>query len=465
VTLRTKIVAALVLLAAAVTIAVGVFSYRVTADQLRTEIDRSLDTSAHALVADLKRGRPGFDRIPINGPDLGLVAVQVVDDEGQAAGRTSLALPVNEEDRRIAASAVPFESTRRDVTVAGTRYRLETMSFGSGFGAVQFARSLREYDRVLASLRNRVLVAGVIVMIGAGAIGWYIARQLTRRLTTLTTAAEEVAHTGRLDVAVPVQGADEAGRLGIAFNEMLAALARSKEDQQRLVQDAGHELRTPLTSLRTNMSVLRRHALEADARSQVLDDLDSETRELSALVNELVELATDRSRDEPEDDVALAEVARRVAQRAQRRSDRVVTVDADDTVVLGRRQALERAINNLVDNALKFDPQGHEPVEIVVRAGRVTVLDRGPGIAAADLPHVFDRFFRSVDARSSPGSGLGLSIVREVAVRHGGIVFAMARDGGGAAIGFELPVRRAEADEVEAVELDAEADAEADTGT
>jgi two-component system, OmpR family, sensor histidine kinase MprB len=264
---------------------------------------------------------------------------------------------------------------------------------------------------------------------------------VTRRLTTLTTTAEEVAQTGRLDIEVPVQGSDEAGRLGIAFNEMLTALARSKEDQQRLVQDAGHELRTPLTSLRTNMSVLRRHALEPDTRSQVLDDLESETRELTDLVNELVELATDRSRDEPTEDVSLAELAERVALRAQRRTNRIVTVAADDTVVVGRRQGLERAISNLVDNALKFDAHGTAPVEIVVRNGEVTVYDRGPGIKPDDLPHLFDRFFRSVDARSEPGSGLGLSIVREVAQRHGGTVFARPREGGGAAIGFTVPVR------------------------
>jgi two-component system, OmpR family, sensor histidine kinase MprB len=327
------------------------------------------------------------------------------------------------------------------VTVSGERYRMETLGVGRGGGAVQVARSLREQDRVLASLRNRVLVAALVIVFAAAAVGWWIARQMTRRLSTLTNAAEEVAHTGRLDVAVPVQGPDEAGRLGEAFNEMLAALARSKDDQQRLVQDAGHELRTPLTSLRTNMSVLRRHVLAPDAREQVLDDLDSETRELTDLVNELVELASDRSHDEPEEDVVLADVARQVAQRAQRRSGRAVIVDADGTEVLGRRQALERAVGNLVDNALKFDDNGDAPVEIVVRAGRVTVLDRGPGVDATDAPHVFDRFFRSVSARSRPGSGLGLAIVRDVAERHGGTVFVEPRDGGGAAIGFTVQAR------------------------
>jgi two-component system sensor histidine kinase MprB len=329
---------------------------------------------------------------------------------------------------------------RRDITVNGSHYRVETVSVGGGLGAVQVALSLHANDNVLGSLRDRILLAALIVVAFAGGIGLLIARRVTKRLITLTNTAEVVAQTGRLDVEVPVEGNDEAGRLGVAFNEMLAALAHSKEDQQRLVQDAGHELRTPLTSLRTNMSVLRRHALTNDAREQVLDDLDSETRELTVLVNELVELATDRSRDEPPEDVALAEVAERVATRARRRSDREVIVDADASLVVVRPAAIERALSNLVDNALKFQEDGSAPVEIVVRSGTVTVLDRGPGLLPDDIPHLFDRFYRSVKARSRPGSGLGLSIVRDVAERHGGTVFARPRAGGGSEIGFTIPV-------------------------
>jgi two-component system sensor histidine kinase MprB len=239
---------------------------------------------------------------------------------------------------------------------------------------------------------------------------------------------------------VPVDGTDEAGRLGAAFNEMLAALARSKDDQQRLVQDASHELRTPLTSLRTNISVLRRHdRLAPDTMAKVLDDLDGEARELTDLTNELVELATDRRSDEPPSELSLGVLAERVAARAARRTGRRVVVDADAAVVTGRPLMLERAITNLVDNAAKFDEGGEAPIEVVVRQGTVEVLDRGPGIAPADLPHLFDRFYRASAARSCPGSGLGLAIVKGVAEVHAGSVFAAQRPGGGAVVGFKVP--------------------------
>jgi two-component system sensor histidine kinase MprB len=449
-TLRAKLVVALAVLAAVATIVIGLFSYTATANELTSQIDRSLDGNALGAVTQLAQGDPDFGRYPspfvlryntFGAPDPPLGQFinsqqPVVDDASDQA----TALPVNARDQQIAANPAPGQGSRRDVRINGSHYRIETVSVGGGRGAVQVALSLRANDRVLHSLRDRILLAALIVVAFAGGVGLLIARRVTKRLITLTNTAEVVAQTGRLDVEVPVEGSDEAGRLGVAFNEMLAALARSKEDQQRLVQDAGHELRTPLTSLRTNMSVLRRHALTNDAREQVLDDLDSETRELTDLVNELVELATDRSRDEPADDVVLADVAERVAARARRRSDREVTVDADRSMVVARRGAIERAISNLVDNALKFQENSSAPVEVVVRNGAVTVLDRGPGLLPDDIPHLFDRFYRSVNARSRPGSGLGLSIVRDVAERHGGTVFARPRAGGGSEIGFTIPV-------------------------
>ncbi|MEV6905349.1 HAMP domain-containing sensor histidine kinase, partial [Amycolatopsis sp. NPDC051372] len=269
--------------------------------------------------------------------------------------------------------------------------------------------------------------------------GWLLARQITRRLVRLTAVTEQVTDGGLVQAGVPTGGRDEVGRLATSFDRMLSRLADARADQERLVQDAAHELRTPLTSLRTNAQVMRRFdELSPDSRTRLLDDVDGETRELTHLITEIVELATRRYDSEETGPVELAAVAERAAERVRRRSGRAVVVDADDTVVSGQVRRLERAVGNLLENAVKFDAGGTEPIELTVRSGQIEVLDRGPGIPAQDLPHVFDRFHRADAARALPGSGLGLAIVRETAAAHDGAVIARLRSGGGAVVGFSV---------------------------
>jgi two-component system sensor histidine kinase MprB len=451
VSLRLKIILALTVVAAAATMAIGVASYTATKHELEETVERSLDAAA-SQIADRPSigdgdgdgdeppgppgGRPGREDRPRS---FEQVLVQVIDGDGVIVrGPNSGDLPVGEADIAIAASADPLAEVWHDVQIDGEPYRMLTVKYRTG--AVQLARSLRESQQALERILNSTLVAVVFVAVFSMLLGWLIARQVPRRLERLTDVAGEVATTGRLDVEVPVDGSDETGQLGRAFSGMLDALQRSKQDQQQLVQDAGHELRTPLTSLRTNVSVLRRgyDTLPQESRDQLLHDLDSETRELTDLVNELVELATDRRDDEPVQPVRLSDVAGRAAARARRRFGREVTVEADDSLLDGRVNALERAVQNLVDNACKFAPEG--PVEVVVHQGVVVVRDHGPGLVPADIPHLFDRFYRSVEMRSKPGSGLGLSIVKSIIEGHGGQVFARNADGGGAEIGFALPL-------------------------
>lgn len=446
--LRLKLVLALVSLTAAATVAIGVLSYVGISNRLGDEIDRSLDDAAGDVIGPAGEGRrvaPDNDGDDLERHETGerppsfeQILVQYLDlAGGVVTGPSNLDIPVTEADRLVATG--DLTEARRDVSIDGTSYRVLTAPLGGEDGAVQVARSLSETDRLLASLRVLIIVITSIVVVAAAVVGWLIARQVTRRLRALTSAAEHVAETGALDIDVPVDGTDEAGRLGGAFTRMLDALARSRDAQQRLVQDAGHELRTPLTSLRTNITVLRRHDdLSLETRGRVLDQLDEEAHELTDMVNELVELATDRHDEEGVEPIDLGLVAERVVDRARRRTAADLRITTDDAVVTARPTMIERAITNLVDNAVKFAPGG--PIEVTVRHGRIEVADRGPGIAPADLPHVFDRFYRSADARNRPGSGLGLAIVRDAAERHGGKAFAHPREGGGAAIGFELPV-------------------------
>jgi two-component system sensor histidine kinase MprB len=440
--LRTRLVVAFVTLTTLATIAVGAWSYLATMDRLYAEMDRSLGDIAAIVVDQAAGGMPddgGPGGEPGGPPAGGTFTTQVIDGDGTVVrSEAGVAIPVVEMDVAVASGADRTAREYRDLTLDAGRYRLLTAALASP-GAVQVVRSLGEVDRLSASLRAGILVAVLVVAALAAIAGWLTARQLTRRLERLVSATEEVATTGNLDVEVPVAGHDEIATLGASFSSMLGSLRRSRQAQQRLVQDAGHELRTPLTSLRTNIAVLRRHPeLDADTRARLVDDLDLEARELSTLANELVELAAERRDEEPLEEVALGPLAERAAGRTRRRTGREVLVDADASVVLGRPLALERAISNLLDNAAKFDPGGG-PIAIEVRSGTVTVLDRGPGIAADDVGHVFDRFFRSDDARSRPGSGLGLAIVRDVAESHDGAVFAANREGGGARVGFSVP--------------------------
>jgi two-component system, OmpR family, sensor histidine kinase MprB len=443
--LRIKLAIAMVALAVGSAVTVGSVSYISTGTQLRDSIDRSLDDSLVRLL-ETPGGLAG--RVPIGRqpgdddsgrPDdfrsFTQIIVQHIWPDGTVVPfSSSFQLPVGEVELQIASSE-PGVGRRRDVVVEGEKFRMLTVATGQG--AVQLARSLDETDTLLSSILDRTLIIVVVMAVLALLLGVVIAQQVTRRLVRLTDTASRVAESGDVEVQVPVEGHDETGRLSQAFNGMLSSLARSRRSQQQLVQDAGHELRTPLTSLRTNVSVMQRYdELSPTSRQRLLADVESETRELTELVNELVELAMDRRDLEEPVPVVLSELAEAAADRARRRSDRPVSVAADDRQVIARPQAVERAMSNLIENAVKFSDG---PIEVVIEGGRVEVRDRGPGIAETDAARMFDRFYRADSARALPGSGLGLAIVRDMAESHGGRVFAANRDGGGAIIGFELP--------------------------
>jgi len=265
-----------------------------------------------------------------------------------------------------------------------------------------------------------------------------IARRALRPVGRLTAAAEHVAKTQDLGAPIEIERHDELGRLADSFNQMLAALGRSREQQHRLVVDASHELRTPLTSLRTNIELLDRATdLPEGERRELLGDAVAELEELSALVAELVDLATDVSQaGDQRVDLRLDEVVDRVVERARRRGAHSITLESEPTVVDANPILAERAVANLVDNARKW---ADERISVGVRSGTVTVGDDGPGIAEADLERVFDRFYRSPGNQDVPGSGLGLAIVRQIAEAHGGRAWAENDPGGGARVSIELP--------------------------
>lgn len=452
VSLRTTFAVSFAAVTAAVTVLVGVLSYSAAARLVRVDQESVFDEVVQDLRDEVRGHRMAAQDFSSSAPGHDIVRpartdVQVLGPDGSVVDSGSPGLPVVAADRTVSAAATAGRmAEHKDVDVGSDVYRIATVSLGGGRGAVQVAQEFSDTEDLLRALQQRTLILMTAVVTAAGLFGWWLARRITHRLVILTTAAEDVARTRRLGVQVPVTGYDEVGRLGRAFDRMLGRLAQSEEDQRRLVQDAGHELRTPLTSLRTNISLLRRiDELPPETRDELVADLSQEARELTDLVNELVDLAAGQSDAEPPRKLDLADVAEEVAGLARRRTGRQIAVRASgDTTVYGRPGMLQRAVSNLVENATKFDREGQAPVEIAVtgpaRPGvvRVEVLDRGPGIAEADLTRVFDRFYRAADARPLPGSGLGLSIVREVALAHGGAPFAFRRAGGGTVIGFTV---------------------------
>jgi two-component system sensor histidine kinase MprB len=434
-TLRSRLTVAA---AAAVAVAVVLASalvYVLVRSELRGRIDDSLERGARLIAllatrldAPLEPGVQVFPRAPLEGIRF---YVQAITDEGVAAPRRGGRGLIPVSDRARAAAAGEADAFFADAEVGGTHLRVYTRPLEAGV-AVQLARSLEEVDATLARLRW-VLAAISLGGIGLAAVlGLLVSRSALRPVAELTETAERVTETRDLSRRIDVEGQDEVARLARSFNTMLEALESSLSSQRRLVADASHELRTPLTSLRTNIEVLARAGdLPQSDRERILQDLVRQTEELSLLVEDVVELARGDAGSEAWEDVRLDLLVADVVDTARTHAPGIrFDSRLDPCVVHGAPGRMARAVRNLLDNAAKWSPPG-AVVEVSVAHGEVTVRDHGPGIADADLPHVFDRFYRAPSARGLPGSGLGLAIVREVALAHGGSVSVERPDNGG----------------------------------
>jgi two-component system sensor histidine kinase MprB len=341
----------------------------------------------------------------------------------------------------IDVAAGSSDESIRTIASGGLDYRVAAVPTGDG-RALVLAQSMAPQERVLRKLGAVMLLFGLAGVIGAAAAGWTVARNGLRPVRKLTDSVEDIARTEEL-APLPVEGDDEIARLATAFNAMLAALSASRDRQRRLIADAGHELRTPLTSLRTNLDLLLQAdetgGLPASARAELLDDVGAQLEEMSTLVGDLIELARDEPLTPVIEQLDLAEVVERAVARVRRRgSGLAFEVVTEPWWVTGESNALERAITNLLDNAAKWSPPGGTVV-VRLNHGTLTVDDSGAGIAEADRPHVFERFYRSEESRSMPGSGLGLSIVRQVAARHSGTIRVEESPQGGTRMVLQLP--------------------------
>lgn len=432
------------LAAAAVALAVvgsATLMYAEVERRLVGEVDQSLVASAGFAKAIPRGAGPRlFERLAsVSG--RADVHGQVIDASGSILRADAVPIPglITADARAIAAGQKG--PTFANVDFQGARVRVYTAPFGNR-QAIVVARPLDEVDSVLANTRTTLLIVGIGGIVLAAALGALVARAALGPIKRLNLTVEEVARTRDLSRRVAATSNDELGRLAGSFDAMLAALESSVRSQRQLVADASHELRTPLTSLRTNLELLARgQPTDETERRQLLGDLVSQIERLTTLVSDLIDLARDEEAPLPVETVQLDAVAASAVKDVGSRYPRVqFTLQAEPSSVQGVHSRIARAITNLLDNAAKWSPPDGT-IEVTVFGGEVSVRDHGPGVAPADRPRVFDRFWRASSAHHLPGSGLGLAIVRDVAESHGGSIVLEEPSGGGAR--FRLRLRAA----------------------
>jgi two-component system sensor histidine kinase MprB len=444
--LRTRFTLAAAGAVAAVTLAITAVAFLVLRSDLQDQVQQQLRQQSDVVhrVAGHYHGRiprgwvpPHSDRFGVSSP-----YAQVVTDRG------AVWAPPGDGRLLVADAAATQVAAGRHAsfyavsTLDGVRAMVYTTPLAPGL-AVQLAVPLATVHQQVTSVGTTLALLSVIGVGLAALAGWGVARAGLAPVGRLAAVAEDVTATGDPGRRVEVNRADELGRLAASFNIMLGALQRSLTAQRQLVSDASHELRTPLTSLQLNAELLAAEpGLPEPERREVLDRVVAQVAELGQLVASVTELARDESHPGPLGEVELNQVVEASLAGARRDWPQTVfTAELEPWPVAGSStDSLQVAVRNLLDNAAKFGPSGAR-VEVCLRDGELTVRDHGPGIAPADLPHVFDRFYRAPSARGVPGSGLGLSIVRQVAERHGGAVRAEAAPGAGTLIRLWLPGR------------------------
>jgi two-component system sensor histidine kinase MprB len=413
----------------------------------RNAVQRSVDTSLYS-AAQGPGGTAGA------GGEVAGVFFQIVLADGQAVPASDV-LPVdatvlavaNLRHGEVLRTVDAHGSAYRELIVplaAGTRLRCDDGPCTLTTNAAQvFSVNITGQQHELRVLQWRLVVVALSGVLLALALGYLAAQAAMRPLESVTNEIENVAETSDVSYRLSEGRRDELGRLRRVFNQLLTSVEASQRIQRQLVLDSSHELRTPLTSLRTNAQVLSRaNQLSDDELHQITDDMVAQIDELASLVTDLAELARGEGIDGTVEVIRLDELVDDCLETARTHArTRNVTVEAtlDTCLVEGRRDRLARAVNNLINNAIKFTPPGGH-VRVALSEGDLIVEDDGPGVDSQDAPFIFDRFWRSASARALPGSGLGLAIVSQVAQEMGGgVTVGRSATLGGAQFTLRLP--------------------------
>ncbi len=435
--LRAVVAAAVAIVLVLVVVGAGIDL--LVARHLHRSLDRTLRQRA-VEVAQLSASapavltRPGALDSPLGATQL---SVEVLDRHARIVAR-SLALggQVLPLGGLVRSAIAHGASGYRDANLGTDPARLYVAplaEFGGNAagGAVIVAASTHDLRETLASLRLFVVLAALgAAILAAGPVALLMRRAL-RPLAQLADAASEIERTGDPRRRLPEHAAaDEVGRLGQTLNAMLASLERARDAERRFLADASHELRTPLTALRGNVAYLRRHG----QTPELVEELERDAERLAGLADDLLVLSREEVAEPPAEAVRLDVLALAAAEA----DPAVEAVAPRPVTVRGDRAALERALANLVENAHRHGPEGGKITVSATRDDGSAVLsvgDEGRGLQPYHAERAFERFWRG--AGGGPGSGLGLSIVRATAERHGGRAFVA-----GAVFTIELPTLR-----------------------
>ncbi len=418
-------------------VAVGLVGY-----ELRRSLDNALEQRA-VQVAQLAVTDPSVLSVPgaLESPVSGRqIVVEVIDSKGAIVDR-SLALgarllPVD----ALARAAVRHAATGyEDIANGGHPYRLFVAPIANAGGpaaggAVLVASDTSDLTRIVHRLGFVLVLSAIGASLLAGSIAAFLTRRGLRPLRRLARAAGEIERTADPARRLPDTGVDdEIGELTGVLNRMLTSLERSREGERRFLADASHELRTPVTALLGNAEYAARHG----ADEEVLADLRRDAARLARLVDDLLAYERAGAASDGREPVELGALVRAVV--AEKGDPRLVAAGAQPVTIDGEPEALRRAIGNLLENGLLHGPPGGQvTVTVAVRPGSaaVVVMDQGPGPDPALAARLFERFWRGPDAADRPGSGLGLSIARAIAERHGGKITVS-----GSQFTIELPRR------------------------
>ena len=456
-TLRQRLLTTLLVWLALVLAVFGVVVFLLVRQTLLGDVDQFVRDKAFILGSQVNPAMPaavGADERPWRG-DRYTGFGQTFDPDWQVlyrSKRLSETIVPTAELKRLAAH--PLGVVVHDaVGPDGARYRMATVRVerqGQLLCYSQVGVLMRDRDRPLRQLILWLASGGLVALLLAGLGLSYLIRQWNAPLAALSDTARKLnlGSLGHQRLFAPTD-APELTTLANAFNELLDRLEAAHASQHRFVADASHELRTPLAALRAEIDIaLRRERAPADYQ-RTLDSNRHELERLSSLVENLLALAALEASQPAgkKSPVDLALVCRDVAEQlsplAAEQNVRLQLELAENVTVPGDVFALERAVRNLVENALRHTPAG-EQIEIRAVAGneaRIDVIDAGVGIAPDHLPKIFERFYRVDTARNRAhgGAGLGLSIVKAIVEAHGGTVAVESKLGAGSTFTLRLP--------------------------